>query len=392
MRTSRKSTVPASGAKGAEDSSSSMALTRRVIATRFVQDTSAGINDCRITSLPARSPNFVGSRIFPVDNHTIAEAIQRDSRRTPRSQALQDASALITWGVSSSTQAFGFLGLGLLAQHLVKNLLKSYQTIHLWDKNLDTMLEFRQMGAHCHASAISVVEACDIVFCCLENDASVQDIFFGVRGILKAFNSTRAYVEMTPLDPGLMKRISTAVVRKRARFLNLQLIGTTNEAENGGMVAVTSGNESLYDDISSCLAAMCYVSYYIGDNNRATAMAIILRMSMSSQLVALTEMMSVADRLGFELPTMHHVLEHTNIFNEFTDLNTKNIININFNSPSTQLLTMTRHAQQAVRLAEIIGHQLPGGSAVAETLKFAVSRGFGRDDATAAFLPARFGY
>ncbi|BET03495.1 3-hydroxyisobutyrate dehydrogenase [Nesidiocoris tenuis] len=288
-----------------------------------------------------------------------------------------------------SEKTIGFLGLGLMGSGLVKNLLQSKHTVHLWDKNPEKAQEFTRIGANLDMTPSDVMEASDIVFCCMEDENSAKEIVFGNCGVLKVLNSSKAYVEMTLMSPESMKEIGDTIKMRDARFLEVQLIGTKEQAAKGELLVLMSGNRTLSNDIMSCIESFGYVSYYYGDNDMATKMGIILRMGMAANLLALSEMMAVADRVGIRQRDLLSALEHTQMFNELCRENGEKIINVRF-EPSVTLNSMIKSSALSVRLCENIGQQLPLGSVVADVMRYAARLGYGENDASAVYFRSRF--
>lgn len=171
------------------------------------------------------------------------------------------------------------------------------------------------------------------------------------------------------MSPESMKEIGDTIKMRDARFLEVQLIGTKEQAAKGTcqnswinladhgawyrmetyqkftetrmvrkfswdpetdvpiilpgeLLVLMSGNRTLSNDIMSCIESFGYVSYYYGDNDMATKMGIILRMGMAANLLALSEMMAVADRVGIRQRDLLSALgkSHLHTFHEITTI------------------------------------------------------------------------
>lgn len=118
---------------------------------------------------------------------------------------------------------------------------------------------------------------------------------FGNCGVLSAdtLSSNKAYVEMTGMDDATSIEICDAIVSKGGRYLETQIQGSKKEAEEGELLLISAGDRSVYDECSTCFAAMSNKSFYLGDVGNAAKMYMVLQVMAGVNLAGLAEAMAL---------------------------------------------------------------------------------------------------
>ncbi|KAF7495888.1 Putative oxidoreductase GLYR1 -like protein [Sarcoptes scabiei] len=213
-----------------------------------------------------------------------------------------------------SSLKFGFIGLGKLGQQIVKLLLSSGHEITIWNRTPSKCKDFEKLGANIVKTPGDVVRECDITFSCLSNGTASQSIFFGNCGVASEINAAKGYVELTSLDHSTSMQIEAAVKSKRGRYLEapLLLCSLKKQVEDGKLVALVSGNRSLFDDCGSCFEAICSHVYYLSENaGIAAKMNVIVSTYYGNLLGSLMECITLVERFGLIQKDFVEIITHS---------------------------------------------------------------------------------
>lgn len=114
---------------------------------------------------------------------------------------------------------------------------------------------------------------------------------FGNCGIISSSQhfDGKGYVEMTGLDGDSSQDIADAIVSKGGRYLEAQMQGSRNQAEDGTLIILAAGDRSLFDECQSCFKAMGKNSFFLGDVGNASKMYLILQLLAGVTLGGLAE-------------------------------------------------------------------------------------------------------
>jgi 3-hydroxyisobutyrate dehydrogenase len=212
--------------------------------------------------------------------------------------------------IRPSSLKFGFIGLGSMGQRLVKNLLNSGHSVTIWNRTPSKCKDFVKEGAHKATTPADVVAAADITFSCLSDPHAVKEIVFGNCGVLAEIRAGKGYVEMTSIDSETSNDVSEAIIARGGRYLEAPVIGNgKQQAEDGNLTVIVSGDRSLFDDCNSCLQAISQHAFYLGGQiGDASKMGLAVSMLMGNLIGSLAESMALADRAGLQQKDLLEVL------------------------------------------------------------------------------------
>lgn len=291
--------------------------------------------------------------------------------------------------IQPSKLNFGFLGLGIMGSGMVKNLLNSGHNVTVWNRTTEKVKDFVEAGAKEALTPSDVIAECDITFSCVSDPQSAKELVFGNCGVLQEINTTKGYVEMTSVDSDTSQDIAEAISLKGGRYLEAQIQGSKNQAQDGTLVVLVSGDRSLFDDCQSCFQAMGKNSFYLGEVGNASKMNLVLQTMIGVTLAGLAEGMALADRAGLQQKDVLEVLELTGLNCPAILQKGRAIIEGGF--PTHQPL---QHMQKDLKLSLNMGDQLeqplPLTATANEVFKHAKRLGYGEHDVSAVYIRARF--
>merc|ERR1711902_333896 len=296
---------------------------------------------------------------------------------------------LVDKNIEPSKLNFGFLGLGIMGSGIVKNLLNSGHSITVWNRTAEKRQEFVKAGAREALTPGDVIAESDITFSCISDPQAAKDMVFGNCGVLSEINTTKGYVEMTGIDADTSQDIAEAISLKGGRYLEAQIQGSKEEANEGTLVVLVAGDRSLFDDCQSCFQAIGKNSFYLGEVGNSSKMNLVLQTIMGVTLAGLAEGMALADRAGLQQKDVMEVLELTGLACPTILGKGKAIIDGGF--PTHQPL---QHMQKDLKLSLTRGDQLeqplPLTASANEVFKHAQRLGYGEHDVSAVYIRARF--
>lgn len=167
--------------------------------------------------------------------------------------------------IRASSLKFGFLGLGMMGQQLVKHLLGSRHSVTVWNRNRSVLESFEKAGAELATTPGDVISACDITFSCLSGPSASKEVLFSQFGVLSEMGPGKSYVELSSIDPETSVDISDAIISKEGNFLAAPIITSgKSAATRGDLIIIASGDRHVYDECAaSCFKAIAAKSFYL---------------------------------------------------------------------------------------------------------------------------------
>ncbi|GIX73360.1 putative oxidoreductase GLYR1 homolog [Caerostris extrusa] len=203
--------------------------------------------------------------------------------------------------IQPTDKKIGFIGLGMMGQRIVKNLLLTGHKVTIWNRTPDKSVPFEALGAEVSKTPCDVVEKADIIFCCVSGPDVSKALVFGNCGVLsgleKCESEVKGYVELTSIDPIASQEIAEAIIHKGARYLEAPISGSRNMAEEGDILVLGAGDRELFDACQSCFLAISKQAYFIScDIGNGAKMNLILSTLMGTTFAALAEAMALIER------------------------------------------------------------------------------------------------
>ncbi|XP_021701587.1 putative oxidoreductase GLYR1 homolog isoform X1 [Aedes aegypti] len=308
---------------------------------------------------------------------------------TPEIDMTSVSNALQSRNIQASNLKFGFLGLGIMGCGMVKNLLNSGHSVVVWNRTATKCRKFQEAGAEVADTPSDVIEMTDVTFSCVADPQVAKELVFGNCGVMSANLVGKGYVEMTGVDPETSHDIAEQIIAKGGRYLEAQIQGSKNQAEEGTLIILAAGERLLFEECQTCFEAISRNSFYMGDVGNATKMNLVLQMISGVMLAGIAEGLALADRAGLQQKDVLEVLELTSMSSELVMQKGNAIIKGEF-PPQQALKHMQKDLKLALNMAEGLEQPLPITAASNEVYKHAKRLGYGSHDSSAVYVRARF--
>ena len=120
--------------------------------------------------------------------------------------------------------------------------------------------------------------------------------------MLSGIGAGKSYVDSSTVDEETSQRIADAVTAAGGRFLEAPVSGSKKPAEDGQLIFLTAGDESLYHECKAALEAMGKKHLFLGKTGAGARMKLVVNMVMGDMMVALSEGLSLCGAAGLYAP------------------------------------------------------------------------------------------
>ena len=279
---------------------------------------------------------------------------------------------------------FGFLGLGIMGSAMASNLVKAGYDVTVWNRTADKCTPVTKLGAAQGASPADVVRNSDITFAIVSDPAAAEALCFGPNGVLEGITPGKSYIDASTVDPSASIKIGNHITEKGGRFLEAPVSGSKKPAEDGTLVFLCAGDQTLYREALPALDIMGKKSFFLGDVGTGAQMKLIINMTMGIMMTALGEGLSLGQAVGLDPADVLNVIKETAIQNPVFQFKGPKVIEGDFTTAFP-----LKHMQKDMRLAVQLGkdHQLDLHSAAEANALFlkAIEAGCADDDFSAVY-------
>jgi 3-hydroxyisobutyrate dehydrogenase-like beta-hydroxyacid dehydrogenase len=162
----------------------------------------------------------------------------------------------------------GFIGLGNMGRGMAVNLVKAGHHVTVYNRSADKLEPVVQEGA---TPARSVEEACggDVVVTMLADDAAVQAVTFGERGVLASLRAGSTHVSSSTISVDLSKHLAAAHADAGQRYVAAPVFGRPEAAAAAKLFVVAAGEAHALEPLTPLFDAIGQKHFVISEQPEA---------------------------------------------------------------------------------------------------------------------------
>ena len=162
----------------------------------------------------------------------------------------------------------GFIGLGNMGRGMAVNLVKAGHRVTVYNRSAEKLDPVVQQGA---MPARTVAEVCggDVVVTMLADDAAVEDVTFGERGVLASLQAGATHVSSSTISVELSKRLGAAHTDAGQRYVAAPVFGRPEAAAAAKLFVVAAGDPQSVQPMMPLFDAMSQRHFVVSEQPEA---------------------------------------------------------------------------------------------------------------------------
>ena len=194
----------------------------------------------------------------------------------------------------------GFIGLGNMGSGMAKNLLKAGHEVTVYNRTPARAQPLVELGAR---YAAQVADACrgDAVFTMLSDDAAVEGVVFGNKGIVSSLSKGAIHISSSTISVALVERLASAHLTSGQRFVSAPVFGRPEAAAAGQLFVAVAGAA---DAVGTCMPLFEALGQKTTCFGASPSAANLVKLSgnflISSVIEALAEAMALVGKAGLD--------------------------------------------------------------------------------------------
>jgi 3-hydroxyisobutyrate dehydrogenase-like beta-hydroxyacid dehydrogenase len=279
-------------------------------------------------------------------------------------------------------QRIGFIGLGLMGQHMARRLLEAGYPLTVWNRTVDKAQAIRTVGAAWAESPKAVAQASDVVITMVTDSAASEQVSCGPNGVLEAARPGLILIDMSSITPETSRSLAERARTKGIAMLDAPVTGAPKVASEGKLGIMVGGPRETFDACLPIFQAMGVKIVYAGTNGMGSTLKLVNNLILGVTIHAAGEALVLATKAGLDPQT---VIEITSVGGARTgamETRGPRMVQRDF-SPHFSVNNMYKDLSNVVKLAEECGVSLPVAGAAREILRAAKSQGKGDLDSCA---------
>lgn len=195
----------------------------------------------------------------------------------------------------------GFIGVGVMGNGMVKNLLSHGYAVNAYTRTRAKALEALDAGAEWRESAADCVRDADAVITMVGFPPDVEEVYFGEKGILANARPGTLVIDMTTTSPRLAQRIYTEAADRGLSALDAPVSGGDTGARAGTLAIMVGGDREAFERAVPIFEAMGKSIRYMGVAGSGQHTKMANQIAIAGTLAGVCEAIAYARAAGLDV-------------------------------------------------------------------------------------------
>ena len=195
----------------------------------------------------------------------------------------------------------GFIGVGVMGNGMVKNLLKRGYEVNAYTRTRAKALEALDAGAVWCDTTADCVRDVDAVISMVGFPPDVEEVYFGEKGILANARPGTLVIDMTTTSPRLAQRIYTEAADKGLPALDAPVSGGDTGARAGTLAIMVGGDREAFERAVPIFEAMGSSIRYMGPAGSGQHTKMANQIAIAGTLAGVCEAIAYARAVGLDV-------------------------------------------------------------------------------------------
>jgi 3-hydroxyisobutyrate dehydrogenase-like beta-hydroxyacid dehydrogenase len=207
----------------------------------------------------------------------------------------------------------GYIGLGVMGGRMAGRLVDKGYTVTGYNRTKSKAQWLIDKGMKWADSPRAVCAASDVILSMITNTAALEDIANGPNGALAGLSAGKVWVEMSTVSPAVSRALAARVLEKGADMLDAPVAGSVLTLEQGKLSIMVGGRKETFDRVKPLLLDIGPKVTHVGDNGLALVVKIAHNLNLTTQMIAFSEGVLLAEKSGVPREVAVDVLTHSAI-------------------------------------------------------------------------------
>jgi 3-hydroxyisobutyrate dehydrogenase-like beta-hydroxyacid dehydrogenase len=277
----------------------------------------------------------------------------------------------------------GFIGLGQMGAPMTRRLIEAGYEVWGYDIHPPAAETLAQAGGRAAASIGQVAENAETILLSLPDSTAVESVVEGEGGLLHTAPTGRLVIDMSTSYPPSTRRLGKILEEKEINFLDAPVSGGVRGAVAGTLTVMVGGEENLFEKSEPILRVFGPNVHYVGGLGTGHILKALNNFLSASHLLATSEAMIVATRLGLDPDRTIEILNQSTGRSNTSEVKFPKYILPRTFDAGFPLRLLLKDVSITTRLAKEENIPMHSANLLEQMLAFAAAQGGGDWDHTA---------
>jgi 2-hydroxy-3-oxopropionate reductase len=205
-------------------------------------------------------------------------------------------------------QRIGFIGLGIMGQHMAAHLLNAGYPLVVYDIVPTATEPLVAKGASPASSCREVAQRSDVIISMVPDSPDVEKVALGKDGIIEGARPHQIYADMSTISPQMAIRVAETLAAKGVRCLDAPVSGGQVGAQNAALSIMVGGPLDLFNEALPIFQVMGKVVTHCGNNGAGQIVKACNQIQVALNFVGMAEAFVLGTRAGVDPAVILKVL------------------------------------------------------------------------------------
>ena len=286
-------------------------------------------------------------------------------------------------------ETVGLIGLGNMGLPLGRNLIQSGYELRVYNRTADKTKPLVELGAQAVDHPCDVAEADGTVISIVANDAALEEITTGDKGLAEKLGTGGVHLSMSTVSPATAEKLAQAHAQNGAAYLACPVFGRPDAVAARKVWICLSGSSAAKAQVRPLLAQLGQGVYDFGETvGAANVVKLSGNFMIMSAIEAMAEAFTLAEKNGIDRHQVAELFSQTLFACPAYQSYSKMIANQSFEPAGFKLSLGLKDIGLTLKTAQASQMPMPLASLLHDRLQASVAQNRGDLDWTAIALKA----
>jgi 3-hydroxyisobutyrate dehydrogenase-like beta-hydroxyacid dehydrogenase len=278
----------------------------------------------------------------------------------------------------------GYIGLGAMGGRMADRLLSKGHTVTGYNRTKSKAQWLIDKGMHWGDTPRQVAQACDVLFVMVTDSAALEGVAQGPDGFVAGLSAGKVVIDMSTVSPVVSRATAETVRARGADLVDSPVSGSIITLEQGKLTMMVGGRVATFEQIKPLLLEIGMKATHVGDNGLALSMKLALNLAITTQMLAFSEGILLAEKAGIDRKTAVEVYTNSVLGSPLIQYRGPFVLNMP-EEAWFDMKMMQKDTTLALDLGRRLGVAMPTTALANEILTAARSLGLEKKDCAAVF-------
>ena len=202
----------------------------------------------------------------------------------------------------------GFVGLGSMGGEMARRLLDAGHTVMGYNRTESRAQWLLRLGMRWGDTPRQVAQWADVTLTMVRDTEALHAVTGGPDGLMAGLGPGKFYVDMSTVSPEASRRLAAQVAELGAKMLDAPVSGSLVTLKAGQLSFMVGGEREAFEAVNPILQDIGPTVNYVGGNGLAAMMKVAVNLNLPVQILAFSESLLLAERMGISRETAVEVL------------------------------------------------------------------------------------